>query len=218
MPESVVYNEDNMAVMARYPDGFFDVAVIDPEYGIKAGEGIGRSNRLRFQNNKKDWDSKGIPGPEFFAEIMRVSKYHVIWGGNYFIDYLYNTRCIFVWDKVNAGRDFADLEMAWTNFDAVARIIKYRVASNPDERIHPTQKPIWVYECIYDHINKILFKGSDMPTALKILDTGVGSGSNRIAAHRFGHDFIGAELDKDYWLKQENYFRNKILQPDLFGR
>jgi len=142
-PISICENRDCMEAMAEFPDGYFELCICDPPYGIGASEGYGRSLRRNPVIKEKDWDNQ-IPDFEYFKEIFRVSKNQIIWGGNYFG--LPATRCFLIWDKENAGRDFADCEMAWTNFDAVARIFKYRVANDFLQRIRPTQKPVALYK------------------------------------------------------------------------
>lgn len=115
-----------MEAMAEMPDKCYDLAIVDPPYGIGASKGYGRSLRNNPKIIEKSWDSNGIPDNKYFQELQRVSKNQIIWGGNYFS--LPPTRCFLVWDKQNAGRDFADCEQAWTIFDKVARLFVYRVA------------------------------------------------------------------------------------------
>lgn len=202
---SEVTNEDNMQMMARYPDKFFDLAIVDPEYGIGAGKmTMGKGKRKKFQQGKC-WDNQ-IPTFTYFDELLRVSNNQIIWGGNYFG--LPSTKCFIVWDKLNEGRDFADCEMAWTSFESVARIFKMRPQNMDGGKIHPTQKPIRLY--------KWLLQNYANPGD-KILDTHLGSGSSRIAAYDLGFDFYGCELDKDYFDTQEKRFAKHISQQRLFA-
>ena len=189
--ESIVYNKDCMLGMAEYPDKYFDLAVVDPPYGlgkkIYSGGTKGCKFHTLFGENK--WDDE-IPPNEYFIELFRVSKNQIIWGGNYFP--LGPTRCIICWDKLKGDNNFSMWEMAWTSFDKPAKIYKQ---NSSGDRIHPTQKPIELYDWLYSKY---------LPNGGKVLDTHLGSGSNRIAADKAGNiDFIGFELDKDYFEAQE---------------
>jgi site-specific DNA-methyltransferase (adenine-specific) len=208
--ESIVFNEDCMEVMKRYPDKWFDLAVVDPPYGIGA-------NKMQLGNGKKkiyrgatDWDSD-IPNSEYFTELFRVSKNQIIWGGNYMTEYLQPTSSWLFWDKGTGENDFADGELAWTSFGgALRKITKSWVGANAKdgiERIHPTQKPIYLYDWIFNRYAKPDFK---------ILDTHLGSGSSRIAAHKAGLDFVGCELDKEYFEASEKRYKDFISQLTLF--
>ena len=198
-------NEDNMNLMKRYPDNYFDLAIIDPPYGIGmdgghiGGEGknfIGK--KVKPKNyKKKDWD-KNAPNKEYFDELIRVSKNQIIFGANHFISRLpYDSPCWIVWDKENFGK-FADCELAWTSFSTAVRQFKFKWAgflqgygtANKEERIHPTQKPVRLYEWLLMNYAK---EGD------KILDTHLGSGSIAIASHNLGFDLVGCELDKEYY-------------------
>jgi len=192
-----ITNEDNMQLMARYEDNHFDLAIVDPPYGI----GITKNKRLK-NNSNNDWDS-AIPNAEYFKELKRVSKNQIIWGGNYFIEHLENTRCYLNWDKLNHSDTYADCEMAWTSFNKNAKIFKYMWDGNrygfigaiqgvgkKSIRIHPTQKPVKLYEWLLMNYAK---EGD------KILDTHLGSGSIAIACHNLGYDLTACELDKDYY-------------------
>jgi len=204
---SEVTNEDNMAMMSRYPDKFFDLAIVDPEYGIGAGKmTMGKGKRKKF-NQDKDWDSKP-PEQSYFDELFRVSKNQIIWGGNYFIDKLSPTKHFLIWDKLNDGRDFADCEFAWSSLDTVARLFKMRPQNMDGGKIHPTQKPYKLYRWIMDQYCSI---------GCKILDTHLGSGSSRIAAYDLGFDFYGCELDKDYFDASCKRFNTHIAQQKLFA-
>jgi site-specific DNA-methyltransferase (adenine-specific) len=192
-----ITNEDNMELMSRYEDNHFDLAIVDPPYGI----GVTKNKRLN-NISKKDWDNE-IPKKEYFKELKRVSKNQIIWGGNYFIEYLRNTRCYVNWDKLNHSDTYADCEMAWTSFDKNAKIFKYMWDGNrygfigaikgvgkKSIRMHPTQKPIALYEWLLMNYAK---EGD------KILDTHLGSGSIAIACHNLGFNLTACELDKEYY-------------------
>ena len=186
----MITNEDNMKLMKRYEDNHFDLAIVDPPYGIGKKFKGGKSGNLNFNEVVgKGWDNE-IPSAEYFNELKRVSKNQIIWGGNYFLDNLGNTRCFFIWDK-KQPHDFslAMAEMAWTSFDKLAKIFRMRVPKTVG-KIHPTQKPVKLYEWLL--INNA--KEGD-----KILDTHLGSGSIALACHNLGFDLTACELDKDYY-------------------
>lgn len=192
----LITNEDNMELMARYPDNHFELAIVDPEYGIGAEQGYGQSNNKKIHDRGKKWDNK-IPSDKYFDELFRISKNQIIWGGNYFIEHLKNTRCIIIWDKLQQGKNFSDFEMAWTSFDLISKIVKIRYIENYEcniyntiKRIHPTQKPVKLYEWLLMNYAK---EGD------KILDTHLGSGSIAIACHNLGFDLTACELDKEYF-------------------
>ena len=177
-----ITNEDNMQLMARYEDNYFDLAIVDPPYGI----GIS-SNPIRQKHSKKEWDNN-IPTEIYFQELFRVSKNQIIWGGNYFD--LPPTQGYFVWDK-KQPHDFslAMCEYAWSSIQKPAKMWSLSVLKERG-KIHPTQKPVELYEWIL--INNA--KEGD-----KILDTHLGSGSIAIACHNLGYDLTACELDKDYY-------------------
>jgi len=202
--QSVVYNEDCMVIMKRFPDKYFDLAIVDPPYGI--GDKFKGGNTAKMNFNEivnKEWDV--IPPPEYFTELFRVSKEQIIWGGNYFV--LKPTRCYIVWDKL-ISEDFslAMAELAWTSFDKLTKII--RMPTPKEGKLHPTQKPVKLYEWLLVNYAK---KGD------KIIDTHLGSGSSRIACEKAGLDFTGCEIDKDYYEAQEQRFKDHLKQPRLFN-
>lgn len=203
---STVYNEDCMAVMARYPNNHFDLAVVDPPYGIIASNGRSMKQLvLHKKYEKKKWfDEK--PTEEYFKELFRVSKNQIIWGGNYF-NLPTPYRCAIVWDKMDYNSDFAAGELAWSSFDKPMKIFRYARHGGGDERIHPTQKPVKLYDWIFDRYAK---KGD------LILDTHLGSGSSRISAYKLALSFVGCEIDKGHFDEQEKRFKNAILQQRLF--
>ena len=202
-----IYNEDCLQALKAMADNQFDLAIVDPPYGIGMdGGNVGYKGFNNFE--KKDWD-KEIPSNEYFAELFRVSKNQVIFGGNYFG--LPPTRCYLVWDKGEGfyNRTYAECELAWTSFDANTCKIKYDPLAKGDYKgkIHPCQKPVTVYDWILQKYAK--------PNDL-ILDTHLGSGSSRIAANKGGFNFIGFETDKEYYEKQEKRFKNFTAQQRLF--
>jgi site-specific DNA-methyltransferase (adenine-specific) len=196
-----VFNMDCIEGMKQYPDNYFELAIVDPPYGI----GIS-NNPVRQQHKKKNWDNS-IPTEEYFNELKRVSVNYIIWGGNYFIDYLGNSQGFLIWDK-KQPEDFslAMCEFAYSSIQSPAKIFRYSVLSESN-KIHPTQKPIKLYKWI---LNKYAKEGD------KILDTHLGSGSSRIAAYDMGFDFTGFELDKDYFEASEKRFQQNIAQLTLF--
>ena len=193
--------------MREMPDKAFSLAVCDPPYGI--GMDGGNVGYKGFNNfTKKNWD-KTIPEKEYFEQLFRVSENQIIWGGNYFC--LPPSRCWLIWDKGEGfyNRTYAEAELAWTSFDKNVKIFKRDPLANGDYhgKIHPTQKPIALYLWIYQHYAK---------PGDKILDTHLGSGSSRIAAYDAGLDFVGYEIDKEYFEKQEERYQRHISQISLF--
>lgn len=211
--QSLTFNEDCMEVMRRYPDKYFDLAVVDPPYGI----GIdGQAERYDFKNPKhsrkghtrKDWD-KSIPPKEYFDQLFRVSKNQIIWGANYFVEHLHEGhKGWIVWDKGQHDLTMSDCELAYSSFDVPTRVfIVNRCALLQEGTIHPTQKPIALYRRIFQRYAK---------PGDKILDTHLGSGSSRIAAYDAGLDFVGCEIDKEYFDLQEARFEKHASQQNLF--
>ena len=201
-------NIDCMEYMKTLPDKAFDLAIVDPPYGIGMdGGNVGYKGFNNFE--KKSWDS-ATPDAAYFAELKRVSKEQIVWGGNYFV--LPPTRCFLIWDKGAGfkGRTYAECEQAWTSFDANARIYQRDPLCNGDYKgkIHPTQKPVKLYEWILTNYAK---------QGQRILDTHLGSGSSAIAAHYGGFDFVGCELDTDYYKSCCERFNNATAQIALFG-
>ena len=194
-----ITNEDNMQLMARYEDNYFDLAIVDPPYGIsyargKNGWGVNK-NRPKLDDVK--WDKK-TPNKEYFIELQRVSKNQIICGGNYFTDKIPVSKCWIVWNKINNTDNksvFADAELLWTSFKKVVKMYTLRTMgfisdTKDNKRIHPTQKPTELYEWLLINYAK---EGD------KILDTHLGSGSIAIACHNLGYDLTACELDKDYY-------------------
>jgi site-specific DNA-methyltransferase (adenine-specific) len=197
-----------MEYMAMVPDKYFDLAVVDPPYGIDAGKMTMGSGKHVFKKGK-DWDSSA-PNCEYFKELFRVSKNQVIWGGNYFTDKLPITQHWIVWDKKNPNLSFAEGELAWVRHGNNLRIFQhYSAMVENGGKIHPTQKPSRLYQWIYTNY---------LPQGGKVLDTHLGSGSNRIAADKMGNiEFGGCELDKDYYEAQEKRWADYKKQLKLFA-
>jgi site-specific DNA-methyltransferase (adenine-specific) len=212
-PSSIVYLEDCVQGLKRFADKHFDLAIIDPPYGNVAVfencQPLERKNIRQKKYADKDWD-KQKPPSEYWQELFRVSKNQIVWGGNYFTDYLPESRGWIYWDKNNGDNSFSDGELAWTSFNK--RLMSYKKNSKAEtrggkDRFHPTQKPIGLYDfCIINY-------GAE---ANIILDTHVGSGSSRIAAAKAGKQFIGFEIDPEYYEKQEKRFKNFSAQQRLF--
>lgn len=227
MAEQVAFNRDCMEAMKEFPDKFFDLAVVDPPYGIGEGgqKSLSRCKQVaigRKQNNSAAYaryyhtfDDSKSPPKEYFDELRRISKDQIIFGANHFISKIpIDSHCWIVWDKVNGESDFADCELAWTSFKSAVRIFRFKWngmlqenMKNKEVKIHPTQKPVQLYQWIY---KKYAQQG------MKILDTHLGSGSSRIAAYDAGLDFWGYEIDKFYFEKQEERFEKHTSQLNLF--
>lgn len=213
-PLITIFNADNLEVMKGFKDGEFDLAIVDPPYGIgqpkqgnlkgyngrksleerlqknRLNQGSGKLKNRVLNTSNTDWDN-AIPTTEFFEELKRVSKNQIIWGGNYFP--LPPSRCILCWDKVQPWENFSQIEIAWTSFDSPAQI--YKFDNRTGDKIHPTQKPVELYEWI---LSKYAKEG------MKILDTNLGSGSIAIAIDKANKldkknlEFVGIEIDKNY--------------------
>ena len=209
------FNIDCMEYMKTLPDKAFDLAVVDPPYGNAGGKFSARNGTRfggrfdRYDKDKKlrkksNWDY--APGEDYFKELFRVSKNQIIWGGNYFS--LPPCRCFIIWKKTNIPKNFsmAMCEYAWCSFNDNAKIIEIS-SQGIANRFHPTQKPVALYEWIYSRYAK---EGD------KILDTHMGSGSSRIAAYDMDFDYVGCEIDKDYFKKEEERFKEHSAQLNLF--
>lgn len=204
---STVFLLDCVEGMKAYPDKHFDLAVVDPPYGIGMdGGNVGYKGNNNFE--KKNWD-KETPTVEYFMELWRVSKNRIIWGGNYFN--LPATRCYLVWDKGEGfyNRTYAECELAWTSFDANTQKVKRDPLAKSDYKgkIHPCQKPVFLYDYIFQ---KFAEPGQ------RVLDTHLGSGSSRIAADRAGLNFVGFELAPDYFSAANRRFDEYKSQLTLF--
>lgn len=209
-----ITNEDNMELMARYPDKYFDLAIVDPPYGLGKHNAIGNGDKRNgIVRQKKwiggNWDNEK-PNKKYFNELQRVSKNQIIWGGNYFTNMLPQSDNWVVWDKMQRVNQ-SDCEIAWTSFKGALRIFQYHAQKlmgfmNP-LRFHPTQKPVALYKWILDKYAK--------PND-KILDTHLGSGSIAIACHDYGYDLTACELDKEYFDKAMERISNYQKQIKLF--
>ena len=193
---------DCMEYLAGCEDNAFELAIVDPPYGIGCAKTINiKNDKKSFFGEKlhdeKKWDDK-IPHEKYFTEMQRVSKNQIVWGGNYFTDYLRPVKAWIFWDKKeskNQGSKFSDGEMAWTSFNRVTRLFQYGwigidYCNKWETKIHPTQKPVALYKWLLANYAK---------DGDRILDTHLGSGSSAIAAHYGGFDFVGMEIDKDYY-------------------
>ena len=202
-----ITNECNMELMKRYPDNYFDLAIVDPPYGMPKDSTHGRGklkNRMLNNGSVENWDIKPIP--EYFVELERVSKNQIIWGGNYFD--LKGSRGFVIWDKEQLFENFSAAEYAWMSFQTVSKIFRLPATRTKDEvKIHPTQKPILLYKWILDKYAK--------PND-KILDTHLGSGSIAIACHDYKFELTACELDKDYFDKAVERIKNHVGQQKLF--
>lgn len=199
----MITNEDCMDLMARYEDNYFDLAIVDPPYGIDVTKMNMGSRKRAEQDKKKNWDN-AVPTKDYFIELFRVSKNQIIWGGNYFD--LPCSQYFCIWDKGETmyGRDFAEAEYAWVRKGGT-RI--YKKNPNQLDRIHPTQKHISLYEfCLMNYAKK-----ND-----KILDTHLGSGSIAIACHNLGYELTACELDKDYYEAAMKRIEQHKQQQRLF--
>ena len=193
-----------MLLMARYPDNYFDLAIVDPPYGL--GDSVVNSGGrfARYENKNGNWDNE-TPTIEYFKELFRISKNQIIWGGNYFE--LPPTKCFLIWDKKQPQDvSFASCEFAWTSFNSVAKTFYFR-PQGQENRFHPTQKPVALYKWLLDKYAK--------PND-KILDTHLGSGSIAIACHDYGFDLTACELDKEYFDKAMTRINNHVAQQKLF--
>ena len=203
-----LHNIDCMEYMKGLEDNAFELAIVDPPYGIDWGKQTKSVNTGKnwIQHDYKDWDSSA-PKREYFLELYRVSENQVIWGANYFEE-MQPTPCWLIWDKI---QDFsgATFEMAWTSFKSPAKAFRMArcEAYVGINKIHPTQKPVKLYEWILSNYAK---EGD------KILDTHLGSGSSAIAAHYGGFDFVGCELDEDYYKAAKERFDSETAQVALF--
>ena len=211
--------EDCMELMERYPDKYFDLAIIDPPYGIGCAKTINIKNEKRGftgtqLHKSKEWDIS-IPPSEYFIELKRISENQIIWGGNYFTDYLLPTKGWIFWSKKDTktqGSNFSDGELAWTSFKSVTRLFQYGwigidYCNKEETKIHPTQKPVALYKWLLTNYAK---------PGNKILDTHMGSGSIAIACYDMGFDLTACELDPDYYRDAMERIRKHTEQQALF--
>jgi site-specific DNA-methyltransferase (adenine-specific) len=209
-PISEVYLMDCIEGMKRYADKYFDLAIVDPPYNI-GGDSLHSNRKLKGAGKLKNrainkfntkWDDIA-PTAEYFNELKRVSKNWIIWGGNYFE--LGKIRCFIAWDKCQPWENFSQVELAYTSFDKPSSLFKFD--NRTTDKIHPTQKPVDLYKWI---LHKYAKEGD------KILDTHMGSQSSRIAAHKAKLDYVGFEIDKEYFDAGNKRFNDYKLQLRLF--
>lgn len=204
MSTSIVQNRDCLEAMKEFPDKFFDLAIVDPPYAINRFKN-GETSRLRKYGSLKSVNDER-PTKEYFDELFRVSKNQIVWGFNHLCDLLPPTTEFIFWYKHQPVETYSDGELAWTSFTKTAKCFDYAYFGNigaDTYRIHPTQKPVALYQWI---LSKYAKQGD------KILDTHLGSGSSRIACYNGGYDFWGYEIDKEYFEKQEQRFENHTSQ------
>lgn len=204
MSISIVENRDCLEAMKEFPDKFFDLAIVDPPYAINRFKN-GETSRLRKYGSLKSVNDER-PTKEYFDELFRVSKNQIVWGFNHLCDLLPPTTEFIFWYKHQPVETYSDGELAWTSFTKTAKCFDYAYFGNigaDTYRIHPTQKPVALYQWI---LSKYAKQGD------KILDTHLGSGSSRIACYNGGYDFWGYEIDKEYFEKQEQRFENHTSQ------
>lgn len=207
------FNVDNIVFMKATPDNFYDLAIVDPPYGLgdklaHAGNGKNAQSKFTDDFKSKNWDNK-IPPPEYWAQLFRVSKNQIIWGGNYFLDHLTATRCFVAWDKMVYIPTMSRVELAWTSFDRLPKYIQ--INNNDSNRIHLTQKPIELYRWLLSEFAE---------TGFKILDTHGGSFTHAIAAGIEGYDLDIMDKDKEYYNnglsaynefnKRKRFFKNYL--------
>lgn len=213
---------DCMKGMSEFPDQYFDLAIVDPVYGgvtqggyMKNGHTVAKLGPVKEYNTALWQQDK--TGPEYFKELFRVSKNQIIWGGNYFISSIgKDSQCWLVWDKLHPdGVQFADGELAWTSFNRALRIFRFLWSgmlqgdmANKEKRIHPTQKPVRLYDWILKNFAK--------PGQI-ILDTHVGSGSSLIACHNNGYKYVGFEIDTNYYNDALERIRTETAQLSIFN-
>ncbi len=184
-----ITNEDNMELMARYEDNYFDLAIVDPPYGLgdkTTKGGCNKNSQVKFKEHK--WDNE-IPTDKYFIELKRVSKNQIIWGGNYF-PFLWDKSCrgLITWDKMVYIPTMSQIEFAWYSEDKLPQLVK--INNNDSNRQHPTQKPVKLYEWLLMNYAK---------DGYRILDTHLGSGSIALACHNLGYELTACELDKEYY-------------------
>ena len=215
---SVVYLMDCMEGLKQIPDKYFELAIVDPPYGIgEDGSKNHSRSKAAVAKNYKAFAGNDTQAPAkiCFDSLISKTKNQIIWGANHFISKIpYDSSCWIVWNKLNGESDFADCELAWCSFDTAVRRFDFRWAGmlqgnmkNKEDRIHPTQKPVALYEWLI----KNYAKEND-----KILDTHLGSGSSRIACQKAGLEFVGFELDEDYFNASVKRFKDFVAQGNLF--
>lgn len=204
---SVVYNEDCVEGLKRFPDKHFDLAIVDPPYGLGEKLTAGGTWSVKWQEKGADWDK--APTKEYWEQLFRVTKNWIVFGGNYFIEHLPNCRNFIAWHKpyMDGMHSMSNVELALTSFDKNAKKISFNKDKGNEDRIHVCQKPIQLYKWV---LNEYAKEGD------LILDTHVGSGSSRIASQQLGFSFVGFEIDKDYYEAQEKRFKDFVSQLRMF--
>jgi site-specific DNA-methyltransferase (adenine-specific) len=201
--------KDCIEGMSEYPENYFNLAIVDPPYGLDKklkGGNTGFSGTSLNNLVEKKWDV--LPDKKFFDELFRVSKNQIIWGANYFIEYLRNTQCVIYWDKMNGTNSLSDFELAWTSFNRGSkRFCMHHFSKGYDKKIHPTQKPVNLYKWLLSNFAK---KGD------LILDTHVGSASSLIACKDMGFDCVGFEIDEEYFSIANQRLKDFESQLNLF--
>ena len=202
-----IYEADCMKVLAKYPDNYFDLAIVDPPYGILNKTKRGGDKKFNMDKYSQ-WDVK--PSEEYFNELIRVSKDQIVWGGNYFGSLWSRSefnKCFLIWDKnqPESLNNFSMAEMAWTSLDKPSKIFHFSVRRNRN-KVHPTQKPIELYEWILRLFSK---------PGMKLLDTHLGSGTIAVAASRFDLDLVGIEIDADYVLEARKMLEKHAPHADF---
>lgn len=207
MAEINITCEDNIDLMARYDDNYFDLAIVDPPYGLDCfDKPESKSDRIDKSGKISKWDTK--PNDDYFKELFRVSKTQIIWGANNFT--LPPTEYFIIWNKLQTVNNFASCEYAWTNYKQPAKVFNFSIHKTMSERkseggkIHPTQKPIQLYQWLLENYAK----END-----KILDTHIGSGSIAIACDKLGYDLTACEIDREYY--KDCMERLKLHQDQL---
>lgn len=240
-----ITNEDNMTLMSRYPDKYFDLAIVDPPYGLgtkTTDGGSKRNSQTKFMDDirRSNWDNS-IPKKEYFEELKRVSKNQIIWGGNYMAEHIGNTKCILIWDKMTYIPTMSQYEFAFCSFNKHPKMIK--INSNNPNRIHPTEKPVDLYKLLLDeygfckscgntgtYLEDVCGDGGsrleqpcdcviceqESVRNFRILDTHLGSGSIAIACHDYGFELTACELDTEYYEKAIQRIKNHVSQQKLF--
>jgi site-specific DNA-methyltransferase (adenine-specific) len=207
-----ITNEDNMELMKRYPDNYFDLAIVDPPYRDKNQPT--KEMRNKVSGDMKDFGLK--PNESYFKELFRVSKNQIVWGGNNFLEHLYSTNCFIFWYKRNPMKNYSDGELAWTSFNTVAKCLPldhFGAHTSDNDKIHPTQKPVALYEWIFSNYAKEGFK---------ILDTHIGSGSIAIAMdnmnkiEKMNLSLVGCELDKKHFVATMKRIKEQTSWQSLF--
>jgi len=211
---NTVTQGDCLEIMKTLPDNCIDLVLTDPPYGIGIGEKVG-GNNLGTAKKYKAFDDSFTPSKEYFDEMIRISKHQIIFGGNYFIEYLKNSSCWIVWDKDNSG-NFADCELAWTNFKTAVRKFKWKWngmiqqdMKNKEVRQHPTQKPV---ELMVWCLENYLMKKWDKDRRPIVFDGFAGSGTTGVACKKCGCDYILVEKEKDYC----EIIEKRLAQETLF--